>query len=117
LDSDEQRNAQGKPMTGSTIYYTLSQVAELLGVHYETAARWVRTGKLPGVKLSRRKVVVPKENLDTFLAGERTHSGPKEEPAVGSPRRWLALVGTLTPEEAAFLRASVEDFERIEEEA
>jgi excisionase family DNA binding protein len=98
-------------------YFTLTQVAELLGIHYETAARWVRTGKLPGVKLSRRKVVVPKESLDVLLG--RMTAGPQSgtEPAVGSPQRWLTLVGTLTAEEAAALRASLADFERVEEEA
>ena len=45
------------------VVYSLTQAARVLGVHYETVARWVRTGKLQGVKLSRRKVVVPKEKL------------------------------------------------------
>lgn len=98
------------------VYYTLSQVAERLGIHYETAARWVRTGKLAGVRLSRRKVVVPKEELDALLAG-KTVNAEKEPPLpVGSPQRWLALAGTLTPEEAAFIRATLEDFDQIEEE-
>jgi hypothetical protein len=65
------------------------------------------------VKLSRRKVVVPKEKLDAFLAGTGSQPGPRSE--VGSPHRWLALIGTLTPEEAALLRRSVEDFEKIDE--
>jgi excisionase family DNA binding protein len=95
------------------VLYSLAQAAEVLGVHYETAARWVRTGKLAGVKLSRRKVVVPKEKLDAFLAGTAPQPEPRSE--LGSPRRWLALVGTLTPEEAALLRRSVEDFEKIDE--
>ena len=55
------------------VYYTLSEVARMLGVHYETAARWGRTGKLPGVKLSRRKVLVPKEKLDALLSGTAAH--------------------------------------------
>jgi excisionase family DNA binding protein len=98
------------------IVYTLSEAAELLGVHYETVARWVRNGKLPGMKLSRRKVVVTKEKLDAFLRGSST--GPEEvaRPVTGSPQRWLALVGTLTPDEAAMLRASLQDFESVEEE-
>jgi excisionase family DNA binding protein len=99
-----------------TSVYTLAEAAELLGVHYETVARWVRTGKLGGVKLSRRKVVIPKERLDALLAG----SGPgREAPpleGVGSPQRWLALAGTLSPSEAEALRASTRDFELIEEE-
>ena len=95
------------------VLYSLAQAAEVLGVHYETAARWVRTGKLAGVKLSRRKVVVPKEKLDAFVAGAASEPEPGSE--LGSPRRWLSLVGTLTPEEAALLRRSAQDFEQIEE--
>jgi excisionase family DNA binding protein len=98
------------------VVYTLSEAAELLGVHYETVARWVRTGKLPGVKLSRRKVVVPKETLDAFLRGGSAGAEDVARPATGSPRRWLALVGTLTPDEAAMLRTSLRDFESVEEE-
>jgi len=92
------------------VLYSLTQAAEVLGVHYETVARWVRTGKLAGVKLSRRKVVVPKEKLDAFLTGTAPQPGPR--PEVGSPQRWLALVGTLTPEEAALLRRSTEEFDQ-----
>src|SRR5438552_6713067 len=98
------------------VYYTLSQVAERLGVHYETAARWVRTGKLPGVKLSRRQVVVPKEKLDAFLAGEGNAAGKEAALPFGSPKRWLALVGTLTHEEAEQIRAVIEEvFEQVED--
>lgn len=89
------------------VFYTLAQVAQIVGVHYETVARWVRTGKLRGVKLSRRKVVVPKEQLDAFLAGVAT--------AAGSVQRWMALIRTLTPQEAEKLRASTQDFEQVEE--
>lgn len=88
------------------VFYSLSEVAAVLGVHYETVARWVRTGKIKGVKLSRRKVVVPKEQLDDFLAGGMS--------PVGSAQRWLALVRTLTPQEAEKLRALAQDFEQVE---
>jgi excisionase family DNA binding protein len=90
------------------VLYTLPQVAQLLGVHYETVARWVRTGKLRGVKLSRRKVVVPQEQLEAFLAGGTS--------TAGSAQRWMALARTLTPQEAEQLRASAQDFEHVEVE-
>src|SRR5690348_1851593 len=93
------------------VLYSLAQAAEVLGVHYETVARWVRTGKLQGVKLSRRKVVVPKQMLEAFLAGPVPE--PVSRAEVGSPRRWLSLVGTLTPEEAELLRRSADDFEKV----
>src|SRR5207249_4023638 len=63
VDSDRQHTGVENRMTERP-YYTLSEAAQVLGVHYETAARWARTGKLPSVKLSRRKVIVPKEKLD-----------------------------------------------------
>nr|BAL59183.1 hypothetical protein HGMM_OP3C338 [Candidatus Acetothermum autotrophicum] len=89
------------------VFYTLAQVAELVGVHYETVARWVRTGKLKGIKLSRRKILVPKEQLDALFAGEAT--------AAGSAQRWMPLIRTLTPQEAEKLRASTQDLEHVEE--
>jgi excisionase family DNA binding protein len=97
------------------VLYSLAEVAQLLGVHYETVARWVRAGKLRGIKLSRRKVVVAKEELDALLAGDARGAG-KAAPAIGSPQRWLALIRTLTPYEAEKLRASVQDFEQVEAE-
>jgi len=98
------------------VLYTMSEVAEVLGVHYETVARWVRTGKLRGVKLSRRKVVVPQEQLDALLAeGSSNFTAQKSSSLAGSPQRWLALVRTLTPQEAKKLRASIQDFEQVEE--
>jgi excisionase family DNA binding protein len=97
------------------VVYSLTQAAQILGVHYETVARWVRTGKLQGVRLSRRKVVVPKEKLDRFLAQGRRAAQPSGSLSAGSPDRWLALAGSLTSQEAEALRASAEVYERVEE--
>jgi len=97
-------------------YYTLAEAAEMLGVHYETAARWVRSGKLPGVRLSRKKVVVPKDKCHALLSGGSTTT-PGTSLPVGSPAWWLGLVGTLTPKEAERIMATVEEcFERVEED-
>jgi excisionase family DNA binding protein len=95
--------------------YTLAQAAEVLGVHYETVARWVRSGKLPGVRLSRRKVLVPKQACELLLSSGSAAIA-KRGPQVGSPQCWLALVGTLTPKEAAKLRVLAQDFEELEDE-
>ncbi len=90
-------------------YYTLAEAADALGVHYETAARWVRSGKLPGVKLSRRKVIVPKEKCDALMSG--TLHEAKKGPW------WRPLIGTLTPQEAEGLRAVVEECcEKVDQE-
>lgn len=97
-------------------FYTLTEAAQVLGVHYETAARWVRSGKLPGVKLSRRKVVVPKEKCHALLSGRLTFPSATRS-LIDSRQWWLPLVGTLTSKEAAKLRAIVEEcFEKVEEE-
>ena len=95
----------------TTEYCTLSEAAAMLGVHYETAARWVRSGKLNAIRLSRRKVLVPKAECRALLSGAPGGS----DQAVGAPHRWMRLVGTLTPKEAARLRALTSDFEEVEE--
>ena len=97
-------------------YYSLSEAAQVLGVHYETAARWVRSGKLPGVKLSRRKVIIPKEKCHALLSGESAASRKPVPLPFGSPLKWLALAGTLTSKEAAKLLEFAEDFEKVEED-
>ncbi len=97
------------------ILYTMSEVADALGVHYETVARWVRTGKLRGIKLSRRKILVPKEHLDALLATESLTGVAKAPSMIGSPQKWLTLVRTLTPQEAKRLRDLTQDFEKMDE--
>lgn len=114
MGSNDQRDRTGVSLMSERVFYTLAQTATLLGVHYETVARWVRSGKLPGVKLSRRRVVVLKEKLDAFLSGESVNAGKGVPPGIGSPQRWLALIRTLTPKEAERLRASAQDFEKVE---
>ena len=81
-----------------------------MGVHYETAARWARSGKLAAVRLSRRKVLVPKEKCAAILSG-----GPGGVSEVGTIQRWLPLIGTLSPREAARLRELAKDFEKVED--
>ena len=83
----------------------------MLGVHYETAARWVRSGRLEAVRLSRRKLLIPKEKCRAML-GEAAGKGPE----TGAVQRWFPLVGTLSPREAARLRQLAQDFERTEDQ-
>ncbi len=94
-------------------YCSLVEAARLLGVHYETAARWVRSGKLRGVRLSRRKVVVSKRHCAALLSEEPARPGTPP----GSLQDWLPLIGALTPQEAGRLRAFAQDFEKIDDEA
>jgi len=95
-------------------FYSLSQAAELLGIHYETAARWARSGKLPVVRLSRRKTLIPKQRIDALLGGGVEN--PAAGQGIGGLQQWLPWIGTLTPKEAARLRAFAEDFESVEKE-
>jgi hypothetical protein len=68
------------------------------------------------VKLSRRKVIVPKEQLAAFLSGATALPHIPSGAPIGSVERWLPLAGTLTPEECEQILAFVEEsFENIEE--
>jgi excisionase family DNA binding protein len=105
----QQQTSRGAP---NPTHYTLAEAARVLGVHYETAARWARTGKLRSVKLSRRKVVVPREGCEALLSGGAPN--PPRKPA--STEWWLPLIGTLTPREGAAVRAAVAElFEQVED--
>ena len=97
-------------------FYTLSEAAKVLGVHYETAARWVRAGRLPAARFSRRKILVPKQSCRALLRTRRTAGAPAGEPRIGSIEQWLPWIGCMTPKEGARLRAIIEEqFEKIED--
>jgi len=66
--------------TSSTL--DLQAAAHVLGVHYQTAYRWVRSGRLPAVRVQGRYVVDPAD-LDQLVA-ERTT--PSELPAPSADR-------------------------------
>lgn len=60
----------------------LRDVAADLGVHYQTAYRWVRSGRLPAVMVSG-KYLVSRADLADFA---RLRTSPKAVPAPGSRR-------------------------------
>ncbi len=60
----------------------LQEAADALGVHYQTAYRWVRSGKLPA-QLIGNKYRVSRQDLDTLEAGRKTPAAP----AAPSPER------------------------------
>lgn len=60
----------------------LQQAADLLGVHYQTAYRWVRNGRLPARSVDRRYVVL-REDLEALQTSRSTPAPP----APPSPRR------------------------------
>ncbi len=60
----------------------LNEAADELGVHYQTAYRWVRTGKLPAT-LVRGKYVVDRHDLQSA----RAHRSTPHSPTPPSPKR------------------------------
>lgn len=54
----------------------LREAAALLGVHYQTAYRWVRRGRLPA-RLVDSKYVVSRQDLDAVDADRRAPAAPK----------------------------------------
>jgi excisionase family DNA binding protein len=57
--------------------YTITEVANLLGVHRVTVSRFIRSGELPVVRLGHRTVRITHESLMEFLRSREQ----------GSPRR------------------------------
>ncbi len=53
----------------------LQQAADELGVHYQTAYRWVRNGRLPA-RLVENRYLVSRRDLDAVDASRRTPAAP-----------------------------------------
>jgi excisionase family DNA binding protein len=45
---------------------TVNQVAERLQVHQMSVRRWIKGGRLPGVRVGTRTIRVREEDLDAF---------------------------------------------------
>lgn len=54
-------------MKNSTIYYTIEEVASLLKVNPESVRRWVRSKKLPAIKLGGKYIRIEAGDLDGFI--------------------------------------------------
>jgi excisionase family DNA binding protein len=72
--------------TGSRIDLTLHEVAEVLGVHYMTAYRYVRIGELAAHQDGRRWVV-DQADLDAFRDTSAAPAEPTTKPTVESLRK------------------------------
>jgi len=46
---------------------TVSETAEKLKIDEETVRRWLLTGKLKGIKISRQAWRIKREDLDSFI--------------------------------------------------
>lgn len=69
----------------------LKTAAEQLGVHYQTAYRWVRDGSLTAVKVGTSYQVDP----DEIARLERERQTPAPPPRVSRVRSWAIHVGRL----------------------
>ena len=61
-------------------FLTVEQVSDLLQVHLDTVRFWLRTGKLPGVKVGRAWRI-PEGALQTLSQDARAHSQPSSKTA------------------------------------
>lgn len=46
---------------------TIAQISQALGTHPETVRRWIRTGKLPALKASKRTIRVRSDVIESLL--------------------------------------------------
>lgn len=47
--------------------YTIKEASQIIGVCSKLASQMVTAGKLPHIRISERKVVIPKEALEKWL--------------------------------------------------
>ncbi len=66
----------------------LDGAARLLGVHYQTAYRWVRSGALPAVKVAGEYRL---REVDVRRLAERRRA-PQPPPTIGRVRDWRPLI-------------------------
>jgi excisionase family DNA binding protein len=84
--------------TGSDEWFTLPQIAEMLGVNPSTVRYWVSTGRLSAEKRGRGWVV-KREDLETITSQRRRRAGrsqlvePLSEP--GDQRRGLSMLDSI----------------------
>ena len=74
-----QQPNEGSRVNAADRLLTPSEVGEHLGIHVTTAQEWLRSGRLPAVKLGRRGLLRMRESdLETYIAELKTL--PKREP-------------------------------------
>lgn len=60
--------------------YSLAEVAELIGVTYNTALRYVRLGRIPAVR-NEKGYLVTEHSLMRYLNGETSQPTKKQQKA------------------------------------
>ena len=58
-------------------YYTIFEVAETVGVHFQSVRRWINQGKLKAVKVSRN-YYINAADVRKLVSGEPTEPKDKE---------------------------------------
>ena len=48
-------------------YLTVNQTASLLHVHPKTVKRWIYEGRLIGYRISERKILISRQDVEKFL--------------------------------------------------
>jgi excisionase family DNA binding protein len=61
-------------------FLTPKEVAGILGVHPKTVHQWLRTGKLPGTKISYRAWRIPRSALEQFIAQSSNRPSQQGKP-------------------------------------
>src|SRR5712691_3847157 len=69
----------------SRSYYSIAEVAALLGVSRVSVWRWIRSGRLPVSRLGHRTVRVKRDDLLQIVRPMRTGSAPTSPPAADAP--------------------------------
>lgn len=63
-------------------WLTVAQAADILQVHPETLREWLRAGRIPATRISRRAGYrIRARDLEAFLSGETPAYGGKEKAA------------------------------------
>lgn len=50
---------------------TVQQVGEILELKPQTVLKWIRAGKIPSVRLTKKAVRVSRVDLDAFISNKR----------------------------------------------
>ena len=51
-----------------TVCYTVSELANTLGLSTETVYRGIRRGEIPHLRIGQRRLILPRASIDRWLA-------------------------------------------------
>lgn len=59
-------------ITSERATVTVEEAARILGLGRSTTFEAVRTGRIPSIRISPRRIVIPRRALENLLAGNET---------------------------------------------